>query len=129
MIDRRALILSAAAAALAAPALADTLPAYPGGDIALLRQAYGALHPGLLRYSTPAEMDRRFDALARDFDRTPDMAARYLALSRFLATVKCGHTYANFFNQRKPVQTALFEGKDPPAVPLPVDRRAHDRHR
>ena len=30
----------------------------------------------------------------------------------FLATIRCGHTYANFYNQSKAVQTALFSGQN-----------------
>jgi hypothetical protein len=114
MWDRRRLMLAGGAVLAAGRAFAAPRPpppAFPGGDIALLRQAYGALHPGLLRYSTAAAMERRFDGLARAFDTAPDLAGRYLALSRFLATLKCGHSYANFYNQPTLVQSALFEGR------------------
>ncbi len=36
----------------------------------------------------------------------------YLVLSRLTSAVRCGHSYANFFNQSKPVATALFAGRD-----------------
>jgi hypothetical protein len=112
-IDRRGVMVGAAALAVGVRARAATpLAPYPGGDIALLRQAYGAMHPGLLRYNTQGEIDARFDALASEFARTDDLARRYLILSQALATIRCGHTYANFFNQSRPVETALFAGKD-----------------
>jgi hypothetical protein len=31
------------------------------------------------------------------------------SLSRFLATIRCGHSYCNFFNQQKPLASALFD--------------------
>ncbi len=101
-------------AALAAPELAWT-PETPlaaedlRADVAVLRQAYGALHPGLHRYATPREMDAAFAALDRAFAHGATLAEAYLAFSRFASSVRCGHTYANFFNQRRAVQHALFE--------------------
>lgn len=38
--------------------------------------------------------------------------AAYLGLSRLLAQVRCGHSYADFHNQRPPVAQALFAGRD-----------------
>lgn len=121
-LDRRTVLIGAAAALSplayeSAQVQAQTpkpaaLPPYPGGDIALLRDAYSALHPGLLRYSTAAQMNQRFADLDRAYHQAPDQAARYLVLSRFLASVRCGHTYANFFNQTPAVQSSLFAGRD-----------------
>ena len=77
-------------------------------DAALLRRAYEALHPGLYRYNTPAQMDEAFRALEREFESDRTLAEAYLAFSVFAAKVKCGHTYPNFFNQSKDVDRALF---------------------
>jgi hypothetical protein len=81
-------------------------------DIALLRQAYTALHPGLYRYATPAEVASRFDELEKNFGNAQTLAEAYLTLSRFLASIRCGHTYANFYNQSSSVAAALFSGAD-----------------
>jgi C-terminal processing protease CtpA/Prc len=70
------------------------------------------MHPGLYRYATPAEMAARFDALAQAWSRDQSLGEAYLSLSRFLASVRCGHTYANFFNQTDPVAAALFASRD-----------------
>ncbi len=78
------------------------------GDIAILREAL-TLHPGLYRYNTPAQIDARIAQLERAFCAAPSLEARYLAMSRFLATIRCGHSYCNFFNQKKTVATALFD--------------------
>jgi hypothetical protein len=82
------------------------------GDIAILRRAYEQLHPGLYRYSTPAEMSARFDQLERAFSVDQTLGQAYLTLSRFLGTVRCGHTYANFFNQSETVARTLFENRN-----------------
>jgi len=78
-------------------------------DVALLRRAYETLHPGLLRYNTPAQIDAAFGALEREFQHDRTLAQAYLAFSIFAAKVKCGHTYPNFFNQTKAVAAALLQ--------------------
>lgn len=78
------------------------------GDIAILRDAL-QLHPGLHRYSTPGEIEARILALESAFTSAGGAAGRYLALSRFLASIRCGHTYANFINQGSTVAADLFD--------------------
>ena len=81
-------------------------------DLQILRAAYEQLHPGLYRYSSKVEMDANFDQLRTQFSHDRSLEEAYLAFSLFAAKVKCGHTYANFFNQKKEVASALFEGQD-----------------
>ncbi len=109
MIDRRA-FLALGSSAMLMPSLAGAAPTVSdlAGDIAILREAL-TLHPGLYRYNSPSQMSARIDRLAADFPNAPSDAARYLLLSRFLATIRCGHSYANFFNQKKAVADALFD--------------------
>ncbi|MBI1251770.1 MAG: peptidase S41 [Alphaproteobacteria bacterium] len=118
MTTRRTFLAAAGAAALPLPGFAQATPVLRGadlrGDAAILRQAYETLHPGLLRYATPGETQARFDALEQAFSRDQSLAEAYLRLSQFLATIRCGHTYANFFNQRRAVREALFERADKP---------------
>ena len=80
-------------------------------DIALVREILTGLHPGLYRYSSPAEINAGLARLEQQWAAQPGLAARYLNLSRFLATIKCGHSYANFFNQSDAVKEQLFGGK------------------
>jgi hypothetical protein len=111
MINRRHMLAAlGATAALSFNARAADGPtaAELKGDMAILRQAL-ALHPGLYRYNTPAQMDARIEQLERAFVAAPSLDLRYLALSRFLATIRCGHSYCNFFNQKRAVATALFD--------------------
>ena len=108
MIDRRTLLAASAAALIAPPARGEAPAADLAGDITILRQAL-QLHPGLYRYSSPREVEARLVALERDFPAAPSLEARYLLLSHFLATIRCGHSYCNFFNQTKAVAAALFD--------------------
>lgn len=97
-------------------AVAATQPAWSAtdlrGDISILRRAYTALHPGLYRYATQAEIAARFDRLEADVARARGLPQTYLALSRFLAGVRCGHSYANFYNQSDKIAQTLFAGRN-----------------
>lgn len=98
-------------AAVATPSAWATPVTAIAGDIAILRDAYETLHPGLYRYATPRQVAARFDALEQAWSRPQTRAEAYLSLSRFLATIQCGHTYANFYNQSDAVQAELFDNK------------------
>ena len=78
------------------------------GDIAILRQAL-TLHPGLYRYNSPRQIAGRIDRLETDFVAAESLDAQYLLLAQFLASIRCGHSYANFSNQKKSVASALFD--------------------
>jgi Peptidase family S41 len=80
-------------------------------DIDLTREILAMLHPGLLRYNSPLQIDAMMASVKRSFAGAPDLAQRYLVLSRFLATLKCGHSHANAFNQSPAVVKALFDRK------------------
>lgn len=81
-------------------------------DVDVLQRAYELLHPGLHRYNTPTQMRAHFDTLRKDLDHDQPLAEAYLAFSKFAATVRCGHTYPNFYNQSEVVQKALFQRVD-----------------
>lgn len=85
-------------------------------DFAVLRAAYESLHPGLRRYNTEAELESRWTALAREFERDRTLGDAFLALARFTAGLRCGHSYPNFYNQRDSVSAALF--RTGPLVPF-----------
>jgi hypothetical protein len=84
-------------------------PAALQADIAILERTYRELHPGLLRYLSPRELDASFAQLRRECNHARTVREAYLAFARFAAKIRCGHTYANFFNQSRAIQTALFE--------------------
>lgn len=76
-------------------------------DVAVLRRAFETVHPGLLRYQTRAQSDARFDQLARELDRDTRRDSVFLAVARFAASVRCGHTHANPYNQGKAVTAEI----------------------
>lgn len=104
--DRRTVIAGLAASAIATRAWA----AGSSPDVARLRAWLTTLHPGLYRYQSRAGLDRGFAALEAAWGKRPDPAARFLALSRFLAALRCGHSFCNPNNQSDSMVAALFPG-------------------
>ena len=80
-------------------------------DFTILRKAYEEMHPGLYRYNTKSQMDAHFEALRIELNRDQSLREAYLAISLFLGKIKCGHSYANFYNQPKSVAAELFKGQ------------------
>lgn len=95
-----------------APRTADSL--IPAADIAhdlrIFREAYESMHPGLYRYHTRESLAEQWGALESIAQRDASLRDVYLALSRFSASLKCGHAYANFYNQSKAIKAALLQG-------------------
>lgn len=120
-ISRR-FLLGTAIAFAATPCVARANPAgrLEGAkikaDIAILRRVLTTLHPGLYRYATPAEVNARFDRLEAEWSRDQPLASAYLSLSHFLTTIKCGHSYANFYNQKASLKAEIFENS--PRLPF-----------
>ncbi len=92
-------------------------------DVGILRRAYTALHPGLLRYNTPAQIDSAFTALDGFFRQDRSLGDAYLAFSVLAARIKCGHTYANFYNQSEAIAGALLNTPGVPFYFRWLDRR------
>ncbi len=84
-------------------------------DIDVLETTYAALHPGLHRYLTDAELADAYADLRRRFAAPQRLDQAYLAYSAFAAKIRCGHTYANFYNQGEAVRQALLQH---PRLPL-----------
>ncbi len=123
-VSRRRLVMGAGAMMLQMRALAAASPPPAdrpdvnalSGDVDILQSAYDRLHPGLLRYNTPAQIAAHFGTLRGELASLPEkgpwLAPAYLAFAHFAAKIRCGHTYANFYNQSDAVRKALFENAD-----------------
>ncbi len=109
-LDRRQ-FLAAAGASVAVPAFAQST-ADIAGDVAIVREILTTMHPGLLRYNSASGIAARIDAFGRAYGAAETLGGRFLALSRLTAQLGCGHSYANFFNQKKKVSEALFARQD-----------------
>ena len=109
-MDRRGFLGAGCAAGLvAACTTTPLLPAHSfAEDLAIIREAI-AIHPGALRYLDDASLEAALQRLETAYTAAPDLAGRYLALSAFLAKLKCGHTHCNFYNQSDEVRAELFD--------------------
>jgi hypothetical protein len=92
----------------AAPAWADGDAADWSGDVAILRQTWEAMHPGLYRYNTPHEITARLDGLADAWRAPGAFRERFLALTRVTASIRCGHTYPSPYNGSDAMVAALY---------------------
>lgn len=81
-------------------------------DYRLAVEAYLTLHPGLERYQSRQEVEDRFQQLEPYFQRELDIRQAYLAFSKLAADIRCGHTYANFYNQPAYIQQLVFDQPD-----------------
>ena len=117
MLTRRAALagLAGAAALAAAPRGPYVYPATVAlrrEDAAVLIRAYGELHPGLMRYLTPATRAAAEARLLSEAAAAEGPNALWLAATRFTAGVRCGHSFANPFNQGKALTASLVERPD-----------------
>ena len=78
-------------------------------DLRVLRRAFESVHPGLWRYQGPAEFGKRFAALGRELDRDVRRDTAFVAIARFAASVRCGHTHAGPYNQGKLVTAEIVQ--------------------
>ncbi|MCX5691779.1 MAG: S41 family peptidase [Planctomycetota bacterium] len=116
-----AIALASGPAASAQQTLADRASNAPYGliaaadlkaDLAVLRHALETIHPGLYRYNTRAQMAARFAELESSFEHDQTRQQAFLTLSRFAATIKCGHTFLNPSNQARALADELFKQQD-----------------
>lgn len=93
-------------------------------DLSTLKRALETIHPGLYRYNTPEQIDRHFGALSENFSRDLTVREAFLAISRLTASIRCGHTFPNPFNQSETIRAELCGSRD--RVPFEfrwIDRR------
>ena len=120
-MQRRALVLLSLATALLAalaPVQAQAQTEKPlsadnaRGDLRLLKRAFTELHPGLYRYTTQQEIDAEFLAAEAQVAGGASRGEMLLLASRLSALVRCGHTWANRYNQAPAVVREVYEAKD-----------------
>ncbi len=116
VIDRDTLLVDNLKWNVAEPLEVDRLPKLSQEelqeDFQLAKSALLLLHPGLDRYNTPQQIDSLFSVYETRFQKPMTYKEAYLAYSEMLATIRCGHTYANFFNQSGFIQEVVFNQPD-----------------
>jgi len=95
------------------------------GDLAQLDAAFRRLHPALFRYHTEASWTAALDSL-RGWAAVPrSRGEAFVAFSRLVASLRCGHTYLSFWNQPRAVHAWLTDGAD--KLPFEYDLVDGDR--
>ena len=117
MTALRAALLAVALAGLAAPAApadgsARLEPRQVERDLRVLHRTLTALHPGLYRYATPADLDSAFARERRALAAGATRGELLLAVSRITAGIRCGHTFVNPANQPAAVKSEILDRGD-----------------
>lgn len=112
-MERRQFLSTAAlsGAAIAAPAILRASPRQ-SEDLHLIGEVLRTLHPGLQRYLSPAAFEASLTLLGKRWQEAPELEDRFLALTAFLASIRCGHSYPSFYNQKRAVADRLFTRRD-----------------
>jgi hypothetical protein len=94
----------------------STLPPYSANqlmeDFNILESALEKLHPGLYRYHTKEEMDSIFDFYKGLLNRDMSRGEAFALFSQLTASIQCGHTYPNFYNQNGLIKQVVLNGPD-----------------
>lgn len=93
-------------------------------DLARLDSAFRALHPALFRYHTETSWTAALDSVHRWAAVPRPRSEVFVALSRLVASLRCGHTYLSFWNQPRAVHRWLTDGTD--KLPFEYDLMAGD---
>lgn len=84
-------------------------------DFNVLERSYRSLHPGLYNFRTKEEIDLAFTKYRDQFIKSENIFEAYRAVLELTAYFQCGHSYPNFYNQRREIQQIVFEnGKTVP---------------
>lgn len=81
-------------------------------DCGILKSALVELHPGLYRYNDETSLLNSYNELINIPGENISLDSAFLRISEFLAKIKCGHTYANPYNQSENIAEAIFKGNN-----------------
>lgn len=88
-------------------------------DARLLGKVLWEVHPGVERYQDSVSYFQNLDQLIQTFNAPKSYANAYEEISKFLATIKCGHTFASPFNQSGFINNIILNQKD--KLPFGID--------
>ncbi|MGZ3756604.1 MAG: S41 family peptidase [Mucilaginibacter sp.] len=92
-------------------------------ELNLIKASFTALHPGIYRYETPAQVDSLFSVYQQKVEKPLSSKQYFVLLSQLVTHVKCSHTYLNPYNQSDVVREHLFSKSFLPFLFRIVDRR------
>lgn len=77
-------------------------------DIAVLGETLQYIHPNIYQYLDSVALQHELIGLEKTINQDPNITTVYKEVSRFLAKIKCSHTFTNPWNQGPDVEKALF---------------------
>lgn len=81
-------------------------------DYKILKQALEELHPALYKYDSQEQRAKDFKDLKASLSTDQSSMEAYKNITAFTAKIKCGHTYTNFWNQKKVIRDSFIKDKN-----------------
>jgi Peptidase family S41 len=81
-------------------------------DFAVFKKTLTTIHPGIYRYNTPESLEKDFSELEAKLKKPMPESDFFILISQFTNKLKCGHTYANPYNQSDELKERLFNRKN-----------------
>ncbi len=78
-------------------------------DAQVLKEVLLALHPGLTRYQPASVFEANHKTLELALNQDLTIEEAYIAFSKFVTSIQCGHTIVNPWNQQEAVKQRLFD--------------------
>ena len=81
-------------------------------DFKIAKNALKTVHPGLYRYNTEKQIDSIFNHFETVFSEPMSYQSAFLNFTKVTESLKCGHTFPNFFNQSGFLQQVVLDQAD-----------------
>lgn len=81
-------------------------------DFAVFKNTLTTIHPGIYRYNTPESLEKDFAELEAKLNKPTAEGDFLILISQIANKIKCGHTYANPYNQSDNLKKAIFNQKN-----------------
>ena len=92
-------------------------------EVEIIKSSWAALHPGLLRYNTQAQIEQYFETLKNKVLNPITNQQYFILLSQLATKIKCGHTYLNPWNQTEETTNTFFSNSHIPFLYKVIDRK------
>ena len=92
-------------------------------DIAVLKEAFTTLHPGLYKYNTKQQIEKLFADLNNKTEKPLKEKDFYLLLAKFTEKIGCGHTYLNPLNLEENIPALYMPQKVLPFCFVVINRK------
>jgi hypothetical protein len=92
-------------------------------EIAVLKEAFTTLHPGLYKYNTKQQIEKLFADLRTRTTKPLNEKDLYLLLAKFTEKIGCGHTYLNPLNLEENIPALYMPQKVLPFCFVVIDRK------